>query len=216
MPVPSPPPSSAPRLRRPSPCKHEAILAAAVEAFAENGYTATSMDSIAVAASVSKQTVYHHFGNKNALFDAVIGRVSETMSRPLLDGHTRDLGPKKTLTVFGRHILEFLLSRQTLALLRLIIAEAPKFEGLADMVIKSGMEGTTRAFVVYLEEETAKGRLAVDEPRQAAIIFFGMLAGHYRFRGLLGMQPALSPEEMDAHVDAVVRLFMKGYSPAAV
>jgi AcrR family transcriptional regulator len=203
------------RPRRPSPRKHEAILAAAVTCFADNGFAATSMDSIAAVADVSKQTVYHHFGNKNALFEAVIGRVSETMNRPLLDVHTRDLGPKKTLTVFGRHILEFLLSRQSLAFMRLIIAEAPKFEGLADMVIRAGMEGTIQAFARYVEDETANGHLAVDEPRRAAIMFFGMLVGDYRFRGLLGMLPDLPAAEMDAHVGAVVDVFLKAYGPAA-
>lgn len=214
MPVPSAPSSPAPRSRRPSPRKHEAILAAAVEAFAESGYAATSMDSIAVAAGVSKQTVYHHFGNKNALFEAVIGQVSAVMNRPLLDGRTRDLGPERTLTVFGRHVLDFLLSRQSLAFMRLIIAEAPKFEGLADMVIRAGMEGTIQAFAHYVEDETANGHLAVDEPRRAAIMFFGMLAGDYRFRGLLGMLPDLAPEEMDVHVAAVVRVFLKAFGPA--
>lgn len=215
MSLPPAPRGPAARRRGPSPRKREAILAAAVDGFAVNGYAATSMDSIAAAAGVSKQTVYHHFGTKTALFEAVIGRVSETINRPLLDGHTRDLGPERTLAAFGRHILEFLLSPQSLAFMRLIIAEAPKFKGLADMVIKAGMEGTTQTFARYLEEETAKGRLAVDEPRQAAIMFFGMLAGSYRFRGLLGLLPTLSAAELDAHVGAVVRVFMKGYGPAS-
>ena len=215
MPASSPSPFPAPRSRRPSPRKREAILAAAVDAFSENGYAATSMDRIAVAAGVSKQTVYHHFSNKNALFEAVVGRISEVINRSLLDGRTRNLGPGKTLALFSRHILEFLLRRQSLAFLRLIIAEAPKFEGLADTVIKTGMEGTIQTFVHYLEEETAKGRLAVDDPRRAAIIFFGMLAGHYRFLGLLAMLPDLPLAEMDAHVDAVVRVFLKAYGPAA-
>lgn len=214
MTSPADPPPPGRRARRLSPRKHEAILAAAVDCFAENGYAATSMDSIAAAAGVSKQTVYHHFGSKNALFEAVIGRVSETISRPLLDGQVRHRGPERTLTVFGRHILEVLLSRQSLAFMRLIIAETPKFEGLADVLVKQGMEPTVRALAGYLADETSEGRLAVDEPRRAAILFFGMLAGDYRFRGLLNALPELPPEEMDAHVEAVIKVFLAGYGRA--
>jgi len=209
---PATPPARA--ARRPSPRKHEAILAAAVDGFTESGYAATSMDSIAAAAGVSKQTVYHHFGSKNALFEAVIGRVSETLSRPLLEGHVRHHGPAKTLTIFGRHILEIMLARQSLGFMRLLIAEAPKFEGLADVLVKQGMEPTVRVLAGYLAGETSEGRLAVDEPRRAAILFFGMLAGDYRFRGLLNALPELPPAEMDAHVKAVVKVFLAGYGRA--
>jgi TetR/AcrR family transcriptional repressor of mexJK operon len=206
-------PSTASRMRQPSPRKHEAILAAAVDCFAANGYAATSMDAIAAAAGVSKQTVYHHFGDKNALFKAAIGRVSDMISRPLLAGHAHDLPPLETLTIFGRHILEFLLCGQSLAFMRLLIAEAPKFEGLADAVIQLGMESTTQVMARYLAEETARRRLAVDEPRRAALMFFGMLVSEYRFRGLLGVQPSLSPAEMDTHARVVAGAFLRAFGP---
>lgn len=201
------------RIRQPSPRKHEAILAAAVECFANTGYAATSMDAIATTAGVSKQTVYHHFGNKNALFEATIGRVSAMISHPLLDGHAHDLPPQQTLIAFGRHLLEFLLCPQSLSFMRLLVAEAPKFDGLADAVIQLGMESTTQVMAGYLAEETARGRLTVDEPRRAAIMFFGMLVSEYRFRGLLGVLPDLSPAEMDAHAQAVAKAFLRAFGP---
>src|SRR5690349_15966702 len=51
-----------------------AIKEAATGLFLEKGYQATSMDEIAAAAQVSKQTIYTHFVNKEALFaDLVLG-----------------------------------------------------------------------------------------------------------------------------------------------
>lgn len=202
-----------PRTRQPSPRKHEAILDAAVEVFTENGYAAASMDAIAAAAGVSKQTVYHHFGNKTALFEAVIGRLSAMISLPLVDGHAHDRTPLETLTTLGRHALEFLLCRQALAFMRLMVAEASKFDGLAES-LRAGMETTTQVLVGYLAEETARGRLAIDQPRHAAMMFFGMLLSEYRFRGLIGLQPELSPDEMDDHARAVARAFVKAFAPA--
>lgn len=46
----------------------ENILAAALQAFAQNGYDATSVAQVCQAAGVSKGAFYHHFPSKQALF----------------------------------------------------------------------------------------------------------------------------------------------------
>jgi AcrR family transcriptional regulator len=48
------------------------ILEAAFEAFAENGYDATSMDEIVKRSGLSKGTLYWHFKNKHDLFVATL------------------------------------------------------------------------------------------------------------------------------------------------
>lgn len=55
----------------PSQAKRQAILVAATEAFLRSGYAA-SVDEIAASAGVGKQTVYRHFGDKQALFLAAV------------------------------------------------------------------------------------------------------------------------------------------------
>ena len=52
--------------------KHNLILHSASCLFIENGFANTSMDNVAKASGVSKQTVYSHFDNKDALFKAAI------------------------------------------------------------------------------------------------------------------------------------------------
>src|SRR3989442_15569455 len=46
----------------------DAILTAAQELFIQHGFGSTSMDAIAVAANVSKQTLYRYYLHKQALF----------------------------------------------------------------------------------------------------------------------------------------------------
>ena len=48
------------------------IVAAASDLFLKHGFLGTNMDEIAATAEVSKQTVYSHFHNKEALFLEVV------------------------------------------------------------------------------------------------------------------------------------------------
>jgi TetR/AcrR family transcriptional regulator len=50
----------------------ERILAAALEEFSERGYAGARVDAIARRAGLNKQLISHHFGGKQALYDAVM------------------------------------------------------------------------------------------------------------------------------------------------
>lgn len=66
----------------------EDILRAANELFAERGFDAVSISAIAERAGSSKANIFHHFGNKQGLYFAVMraatGRLTDEFSR-LLD-----------------------------------------------------------------------------------------------------------------------------------
>lgn len=52
--------------------KRDAVLHAAVQAFNEKGYHATSLDDVALSLNVTKPTIYHYFANKDEiLFECV-------------------------------------------------------------------------------------------------------------------------------------------------
>jgi AcrR family transcriptional regulator len=54
--------------------KREAVLAAAAQAFAENGYYHTSLDSVAARLGVTKPTLYYYASSKDDLVSAIAGR----------------------------------------------------------------------------------------------------------------------------------------------
>lgn len=66
------------------------ILQAATKLFAKSGYHAVSVDEIVGSVSVNKRMVYHYFGSKDKLFEAVLAtvyqRVEETELRALEEG----------------------------------------------------------------------------------------------------------------------------------
>jgi AcrR family transcriptional regulator len=53
----------------------ERLLATARELFGRDGYEATSVEAVLKEAGVAKGSLYHHFENKPALFDAVLDQV---------------------------------------------------------------------------------------------------------------------------------------------
>src|SRR5579864_56649 len=61
------------------------IREAAARLFLDHGYQGTSMDDIAAAAGVSKQTIYTHFSSKEQLFGELVlsnaDRVSQFLDR---------------------------------------------------------------------------------------------------------------------------------------
>src|ERR1700712_5416012 len=52
--------------------RRDAILAAALDEFADRGYAATRLDDVARRADVAKGTIYLHFADKEALFEELI------------------------------------------------------------------------------------------------------------------------------------------------
>ncbi|MBE9373186.1 TetR/AcrR family transcriptional regulator [Saccharopolyspora sp. HNM0983] len=68
----------------------QALVESAVELFTEHGYANTSLDEIARRSRVTKGALYHHFGGKQAVFEAafdaveadLMGRLDAVVSGP--------------------------------------------------------------------------------------------------------------------------------------
>lgn len=56
------------------------LVDTAAAAFAERGFAAASLESVAAAAGVTKGALYHHFGSKEGLFDAVVRDLQEQVA----------------------------------------------------------------------------------------------------------------------------------------
>jgi AcrR family transcriptional regulator len=193
--------------------KHQDILRAATEAFSEAGYERASMDEIAAKAAVSKATIYSHFGNKDALFEAIIRELCERLVTPLRLGELDRATPRETLTTFARSYVEVLLDPASLALHRLLVAEAPRNPDLVGASYRSGGAQAVHALAEYLAEETEKGTLAVPEPRLAAEQLFGTLNGHLQVRALFHIETRPSSESLDRFISTAIAAFLRAYRP---
>ena len=59
------------------------LIAAARRAFATVGYVNASMDDFTAEAGLTRGALYHHFGDKKGLFEAVIAQIDSEMSSRL-------------------------------------------------------------------------------------------------------------------------------------
>ncbi len=83
---------SAPRRLLPRAERRAQILGAAASAFAERGYSDTSMDDVAARAGITKLIVYRHFGSKSELYQAVLDSVFNRLATEVTERIPHMLG----------------------------------------------------------------------------------------------------------------------------
>lgn len=194
-----------------SAAKDRAIVEAATDVFMRRGYKRASMDAIAAEAGVSKQTIYHHYGSKQALFAAVVDARCEQLLQPLHapDLYARDI--EEALRSLARQFLELILSPASLGLYRMLIAEAQRFPELGRIAYEHGPRAAVGVLADYLREQVRRGRITADDPELAAEQFFGKLLGHIQLRALLEVERRPPPARLEAHVDNAVRSFLAAH-----
>src|SRR6266496_4706896 len=116
--------------------KRNAIHAAAQGLFLQHGFAGTSMDAIALAANVSKQTLYRYYQNKETLFVAVLEQLAlDHLAEPaLLAARDTPMDSRATLeqalTLWAQQSITHILQPAYVGLVRLLIAELPRFPQL--------------------------------------------------------------------------------------
>lgn len=196
----------------PAVSKREAILLAATRVFLDQGYGAASMDAIARAAGVSKQTIYAYFVGKAALFEATVLERSDRLLEPFPADTDTLHDPETTLRAIARRFLELILSPETVGRFRVIVAESGRFPELAEAFYRSGPERVGGRLSAYLAELDRREILRVTDPKAASIHFFGMVRGDLFLRQLLGLGEPPRGGELDRIVDGAVSAFLAAYA----
>src|SRR3954454_17586139 len=193
--------------------KGEIVLAAAERAFLAAGFGAVTMDAIAREAGVSKATVYAHYMSKEALFGAVIARLSE---RRFYGFSVEALDPvdiKASLTAIAIRFLDLVLSPEAIALNRIIIAEVIRFPALGAVFWQAGPERTRAQIEGFLRRAAASGSLAITNPRLAAEQFVALTRGEIHLRSLLRIEDSGDSAGLREAADRTVLTFLRACAP---
>lgn len=201
--------AAAKRGRRPDPAKNAAILAAAQTLFLEHGYS-VSIDDIAAAAGVSKQTVYARFASKEELFEASVRAGADKLMGALFKAGEH-MSVAEALAELGLRYQEIILDPGRVSMQRLLIAQAQQFPDLAQRFFESGPGYVHERLAEYLETENTKGRLDIADPAEAAQQFLGLVKGGDQLAALLSVHDGGDKKERREKVKRAVDAFLKIY-----
>jgi TetR/AcrR family transcriptional regulator, mexJK operon transcriptional repressor len=195
--------------------KRRAILEAATAAFLRNGYRATTMDEVAAAAGVSKQTVYKHFADKERLFSEIVTSTVDEVSDPLYQAvlNLEDSGDiEADLRNLARRQLALVMQPRLLQLRRLVIAEADRFPELGRTFYERGPGRTIAALATAFERLASRRLLDADDPQLAAQHFNWLVMSIPLNRAMFLADDKLpAAADLNHYADSGARVFLAAY-----
>ncbi len=165
--------------------RRDAILRAALHVFAEHGFEAARLDDVAKRAGVAKGTLYLYFRDKTALFEEIIrNAASPLITRFETMSEVPDVPTPVLLEGLFATFIKEVLGTERKLVLRLVIAEGPRFPAIAkfyyDEIVSRGLRLISRAIERGVaRDEIAHGHLAqfpqlVMAPLVMAVIWDGL------------------------------------------
>ncbi|RCJ39232.1 TetR family transcriptional regulator [Nostoc minutum NIES-26] len=190
-----------------SPEKTEAILDGAMQEFLENGYAAARIDKIAVAAGVSKATIYRRFPDKESLFTALMQQLA---CKKELFNSTQLQFAQGDVASFLKSFATMMLNRvaedpQTLTFLRIVIGESGRFPELARAFVQNIEKPMLESLTQYLASQP---ELELPDAEVAARAFMGTMVHFVMLRDILHSGD-LVPMECDRLLDNLVKLIIR-------
>jgi len=187
------------------------LLNAATEVFLEKGFSAATIDEMAVRAKAGKITFYNHFGNKEALFEAIILRVNKTIFQGFVSALEANASVMETLTLFLQRLTDVLHDDEAVRLVRVLHAETQRFPRLAEVFDRDGPRKSHAMLEKFLLQRMQAGELRRANASIAAEQLVHMAIGERSRRTLLGLSPSLSRNESDLRIASAIDTFMRAY-----
>jgi AcrR family transcriptional regulator len=197
------------------PAKRAAIIAGALEVFAREGFSRSSIDAIATASGVSTRTIYKHFTDKAALFAAVLADSAAQVAAEetaLIEHHLGDVArPAQVEPALISFATAWLSggaeSRKHQALIQQAHTEAAHLG--ASTVAAWWQEGPGRVraeLAAHLARWSRDGLLRIPDAERAAAHFSQLVSAT---PGPPSIPP--SPRERKVWIAAGVRAFVRGH-----
>ncbi len=192
--------------------RRQAILDAALDAFAERGFKGSSVREIARAVGVNEATLYHYFPSKAAILDALIDQLLEGREAlyEVADDARQTLA--EALHSLIARTIEIMREDKERKFLCLLMIEGPRLAVMGRYpflrVFHEGGERLTQVF----EKLMASGRMRRTNPQVVALQFLAplMIFGFHQ-HGLGGRQA--EPINIAEFTRAQVDLFLRALTP---
>nr|WP_246751946.1 TetR/AcrR family transcriptional regulator [Bradyrhizobium diazoefficiens] len=168
--------------------RRASIVEAAMEEFIARGFAATRLDDIAKRAGVAKGTIYLHFKDKESMFEelvrtVIVPVVAKLTALPPPTGSVRDL-----IESFAGNFLKEVIGTRRGDLVRLIVAEGPRFPAVADFYYREVVSRGIAGMRALIELGIARGEIHQNDlarypqiliaPAMIAVIWQSLFARH--------------------------------------
>jgi len=185
--------------------KVEQILQGAMQEFLQHGYAGTSMDRVAVAAGVSKATVYSHFQDKEGLFKVLLEQLTSKKNSSIFGTAPIEGEPVAILHQVATKALEQMINdKEHSAFMRVLIGESGRFPELAQICVRVMIMPVAQTLTHYL----AVPELKIPDPEATARILLGALV-HFHITQNVMHGKDIIPMESDRLIDALTHLINK-------
>ncbi|MEY3080863.1 MAG: hypothetical protein RJA94_848 [Pseudomonadota bacterium] len=188
------------------------ILAAALDLFAEKGFSATRMEDVARRAGISKAGVYLYFKDKMSLLQALVNEMAGanvSVARGIAEQHQGPVGPllSTILTFMARQLRDTRFPE----LLKVVISESRAHPDIGRLYLDSVIRQGLPLFEDLLRRGMARGEFRAIDPELAvkAMIAPMLLAAIWK----TVLQPiGAEPLDIEALAAQHVDIFLKGIS----
>jgi len=166
-------PPSAPAAAPADDARHQRVRDAVRALVAEHGVN-VSMDAVAARAGCSKQTLYAHYGSKQALLHRI---AREGMSATRLPQAPSAGTLRQALVAFAEDHLAHLAEPRTLGTARLVTIQARDFPHEVAQMYDNYAGALLDRLAGWLQKAMRRGLLRHDDPHCAAELLLGMIVG---------------------------------------
>lgn len=184
--------------------RRAAIVEAAMEEFIARGFTATRLDDIAARAGVAKGTIYLHFKDKESMFEelirtAIVPFVSRLAAPPSTSGTVRGM-----VESLARLFIQEVATTRRGDIVRLIVAEGPRFPAIADFYYREVVSRGLAALRGLIELAIARGEIREPKLAQFPQILIAPLLISVLWKSLFERHAPLDVEAMlQTHLDLI-------------
>ena len=190
--------------------KRQQIIDGALQVFAGKGFeNATNKDIAAAAGIGSPGLIYHYFKDKTDLFREVVEQRAPVLQLISHGEEWMDRPPREVLTAFGLSFVKMLDNRTSIAMLKIMLAEAIRRPLVAEAFNRIGPGRGFAFLATYLAQQMERGTLRRMDTGAAVRCFIGPFLAFVLTREVF-VQPdarTLAPETM---VTTAVEVFLNG------
>lgn len=189
--------------------RRDAIIAAAIDLFADRGFEGTTTKALARAVGVSEPVLYHHFQTKNELYAAIIdnkAREGAELIRSRLGPYADSEDDQGFFTALAGIMLEQFQNDP--AYVRLLLFSALERRELGRLFYDRQIHFCFKFVCSYIKRRMKQGAFRNINAALAARAFFGMINHH----GLMGVlfDDNLVTVNRKTVARGMTRIFLKG------